>query len=287
MVGIFTTHILKINIPHISTILKIIPFGDIHRDSHNCDVGRWKDFLQRAKEEDDENTRYLGMGDYFDFASYSEQRALRSAKLHESTIIKLDENVRKDVQGLACELGFMKGRLLGLIEGNHDWTYADGKTATKELSERLGCKCLGNLTYIRMKIAVLSTKKIRLAVDIFAAHGKSSGKLVGTSFNTVDDMKKVAPDADIYIMGHDHKKGAIPTSSLEFVGHKELTPKQRRQWLIRSGSFLKGYEVNSPSYIVNSISRPCDLGVVRIECGFHRDKKHYKDLISKDIHCWS
>jgi hypothetical protein len=287
MDGIFTTDIQNVKIKDLSTILKIIPFGDIHRDSHNCDVGRWQNFLKKAKQEDDENTRYIGIGDYFDFASYSERKQFRSAKLHESTIIKFDEMIRKDVANLACEMGFMKGRIIGLISGNHEWDYMDSTNATQDLCERLQCKYLGNLTYVRLRISIASRKSVRSCIDIFAGHGKSSGKLVGTSFNRVDDMKTVAPSSDIYIMGHDHKKGAIPTSSLEFDGNHTLRPKQKRQWLVRSGSFLKGYEIESPSYIVSSISRPCDLGVVRIECGFNRDHKQGHDVIVKDIHCWS
>lgn len=280
----FHTIYTKVHLPSTSNKMIIIPFGDVHRDTKSCDVDRWKHFLSYSKKilKKNKNTFFIGCGDYNDFASRSEVQKIASSKLHETTYAKFDEIAMKHVQELCREISFMKGNLLGLLGGNHEWRFQNGKTATEEMCERLCCKFLGWVAYIRMGITINDLK--RNTLDIVVCHGRAGGKLVGTSFNQVDDMRQVFPNADIYIQGHDHKKGALPTTTINFetVG-MEIKPKQRRQWICRSGSFLRGYIDGMESYIVKNVSRALDLGTIRIECEFHSNK----GFINKDIHVWS
>ena len=97
----------------------LIPFGDVHYDSHNCDRKKFNEFLKRAKKET--NTFYIGMGDYFDFASYTERRALKNARLHESTEAKLDKNAEAAVSG-HCPNNNYK-----VENGNHITNYIQDK----------------------------------------------------------------------------------------------------------------------------------------------------------------
>jgi len=239
----FQTKVVKH--PVTSKSIRIVPFGDIHRDSDNCDVDRWRDFLRVCKERDDNNTYYLGMGDYNDFASYSERKVLKHG-LHESTSLKFDKWAQKDVDCLAKELDFMKGRLLGLMHGNHEWQFMDGDLATERLCNKLGCSFLGCVCYLVITLKTrCNNAGSKAAVRIFASHGKGGGQLVGSSYNKVEKMRDVFPDADIYLMGHDHKKGAVSSSSLTAVLSKsEITVKQHRQWFGRTGSFLRGWVEN-------------------------------------------
>ena len=98
----------------------------------------------------------------------------------------------------------------------------------------------------------------------------------------------IFPTADLYIMGHDHRKGAVPTSTLEVVtgARGKLITKQKRQWLCRSGSFLRGYVENEPSYVAGALMRPTDLGTIRIEVKVTRETRGGTDLMAKDIHVW-
>ena len=109
--------------------IKLWCFGDIHRFTKSCDEERWKWFLSKAKETHDENTFYIGLGDYQEFASAKEQKALiQTAGLHEQTIEDFGELVSKRNRALAMEMSFMKPNILGLIDGNHNWIYSNGKT---------------------------------------------------------------------------------------------------------------------------------------------------------------
>ena len=285
MRGLFTTHMMKHRMS-IHDTLKIIPFGDVHRDSRACDVDRWNNFNKRYRDCDG-NTLFVGMGDYNDFASTSERRQLRSIKLHESTIQSFDDTARANMLNFCNDINHMRGKLIGIMDGNHKWDYIDSKTDGEEMAERFGTKYLGNLSYIRIQIDFVE-RNTRISVDLFVSHGKSGGKLAGTTFNKVDDMRTVCPGADIYIMGHDHRKGGVPITSLEVNGKTSLTVRQKRQWLCRSGSFLKGYIDGQVNYVSNAMLRPTDLGTIRLEIDFKRVYKNDGfDGIIKDIHCWS
>ena len=290
--SIFTTHYLNITLPSaaIGSHINIQPVGDVHRFAPNCVVEKWKNFCDWAKKEDTPYTYYLMMGDMDDFASSSERQILTSEKLHESTKKFFDKHAYKAIDELISEIDFMKDRTIGCIQGNHYWEFESGESSTQYIAEALNAKWLGDVAYIRLNINFTNSNK-HMSIDIVAAHGKAGGKLVGTSLNQVDDLKRIFPNADIYIMGHDHHKGAWSTSVLE-VKHKsrnenDLIVCQKRQWLARSGSFLAGYLEGEQSYIVKRLYRPTDIGVVRFRCDFFRDCKNDSDNLIKDIHVWN
>ena len=266
--GIFTTQNYQIKVRHINEVIRLIPFGDIHRSSRLCSTKHWHDFLAWAKTKN--RTLYLGMGDYDDLASTSERMILLDQRLHESTKQDIENMFKKNIDKLCDEMDFMKGNLIGLIEGNHYGMLPNGTTTTQKMCEILKCKYLGVSSFVRLTFAYGNSQT---SVDIWAHHGKGAARLVGGSINKVQQMAEAA-EAHIYIMGHDHKKGAIPSSKLHLVGTKgKLTVKHKKQLYVRSGSFLKGYVENESSYVVDGAMNPTDLGVVKIELTPKLDKE--------------
>lgn len=251
----------------------INPFGDIHRDSPNCDVERWQWWITRMKKAHNKNMLYLGMGDYHDFASTSEKLILQNPKLHDDTKFKFDQVVQHENRDFVKEINFMRGQMLGFIDGNHNWIFANGQSSTDDLAERMGTDNLGWLCHYSLKF-YQNNKKIN-SVHIVACHGKAGGKTVGNTLNQVDDLRRLFPMADIYIMAHDHKRGAWPESVLIPFYDKsgEIHIKQKRQFLARSGSFLKSYCNGKSTYLVKSLNRPSDLGAIQLKISFHRDTK--------------
>jgi len=288
---LFTTNKITIKLPSLKTPFKLIPFGDVHYYSPHCDQDRFHTFLDRCKRDDDEYTRYLTLGDLDDMMSASERGAL-DGKIHESSEATLDNFVLSQTTNLLDKLWFMKGRVLGMIEGNHHWKFRtgdlEGKTNTQYMANRLGAKFLGGLSVMRLCFKFENTSK-KACVDIIMAHGKAGGKLAGTSINQLEDMRRIFPLADIYIFGHDHKRGCWPDSALQITSGNGggINIKQKRQWFVRSGSFLRGFVDGQSTYAVGSLYKPTELGTVRIEIGFSRDRKNGKDIISTDIHTWS
>ncbi len=239
-------------------------FGDIHYDAESCDRDRFNRFIKQCADED----RYtFGMGDYFDFASAKEQQSLQNAKLHETTIEGFDGIVQSRNREMCTKLSPIKDKLLGLIGGNHTWRLANGYFADEDLAQRLETQYLGWLCVYGLQFNFAPTRSI--CIYLILCHGQGGGKLIGTSFNKVDDLKKIFPFADIYAMGHDHQRGAVPTSTLHACNNnKQLTIKEKRQYLVRTGSFMKSYQENKSQYTTAGLMRPADLGGVRLNINF-------------------
>lgn len=262
--GLFTTHRVEVE-AKIGQPFKLIPFGDVHRDSNQHSGDHWQEFLDYARRQ--KNALFLGMGDYTDGVSTSERIILHDERLHDTTRSNL-ENVYKGVaKTLHNELKFMRGRLLGMIGGNHYFDFGNGDTTDHVLAAALGTKFLGVCSFIRLSLS-FPTNGARVSLDIFAHHGKGGGTLPGSTFNSIEKMLNTA-DADIYLMGHDHKKGCIPSAPrLRLTAAAktgELCVKERTPWLGRTGSFLKAYEPGTISYNVDAARAACALGWIEFE----------------------
>lgn len=258
--GIFTTHNFKMSAKR-NEVTYLIPFGDVHRFAPNHDRDRWHEFLDWAAKKP--NCYFLGMGDYMDMISCSERKIL-DGELHDSTEQTLDEFMEQRTKEFADELSFMKGKLIGMIEGNHYWQFGSGDTSTMRLCSYLKCKYLGVSAFIHLMI-YNETEKSFFSTDVWAHHGKGASKLIGGSLNRVEDMGRIA-DANIYLAGHDHRKSVGLGSKLT-LRHQNGTTRlvHKKQIFARTGSFLKGYVDGKKSYVADACLSPTDLGVVKIE----------------------
>ena len=294
--GIFVMHDVNITLPNANTAIKIIPIGDVHRFSNLCDVERWRDFLKKARKQDDEFTYYIGMGDLDDICSSSERELLGNPKLHDSTKKKLSKWAQRDMGRLINELEFTRGKWLGMAQGNHFWYYEGEKdengkalppqTSTQVMANAMGCPWLGDVFHIRLHIG-WKHKTCSTSLDIVGSHGKAGGQLLGTKINQVEKLRDIFPMKDIYMYGHDHSKGAWPATVLEVCSGKGggTFVKQKRQWFARTGSFLRGYVDGEASYIAQRLYAPSDLGIIKFICQPKRDRRGGGDTMYMDIHC--
>jgi len=292
MINTYKTIFKRLNLTDYDDYIDLWFFGDIHRFTKSCDVDRWRYFLKRAEAdviERPERTFFIGMGDYDDFASTREKREL--VKMHETTIEGFDEIDEKRCRTLAMEMKMMRGRCLGLIEGNHHWVRANGVTSTMDLCSRLEAPYLGWLCHYTLTFDFYGQTNGRATIHMVLCHGKAGGKRAGATINQVEDIKAIFPVGDIYIFGHDHQRGAWPVSVLvpSFSrGNQSGDPgewkiRQKRQFLCRSGSFKKAYEDNTAGYEISRLLKPSDLGALKLKIGFHRNRKNGEDYLSTDI----
>lgn len=266
--GLFTLHRYNIFVESYNKPIKIIFFGDVHHDAPLHAKEKWREFLDYAKPL--KNTYFFGMGDYLDSMSTSERLAMMRASehMHESTRQQLVDNATRNIDRFVKDISFMRGRLIGLLNGNHYYEYPSGINCDQIICDKLGCKYLGVSSFVRVSINIKSTGH-KQSFDIWAHHGAGASRMAGGSLNRVDQMREHA-DADIYAMGHDHKRGVIPANprvSLESCTKSESTLRlrERQQWLVRSGSFLLAYEDGKTSYNADACRGPCSLGHVEIE----------------------
>ena len=256
----FTVHRFVIKVFEFSKPINLYIFGDVHRFAKGCAEDKWLQFLDTAKR--DTNTFFLGMGDYDDLASMSERAILINPGLHDDTKWTIDDVYTQRLQAFKKEIDFMRGRVIGLLEGNHYGVFSNGSmTTTQMLCEMMKCQYLGVNSFIRLSF-VYGSK--RTSLDIFAHHGKGASRLIGGSLNSVEHMVSNA-EADIYLMGHDHQRNAGKLSRLHLRGGGDrLVLKDKTMILARTGSFLRGYMPDHQSYVVRGAMKPSDIGYLKI-----------------------
>lgn len=262
--GLFSSHIVTVK-AKLGEPFKIIPFGDIHRESEAFAHEEWEHFLEYAKKQ--KNAYFFGMGDYCDGCSTSERQILGNAGLHDSTKATMKGVYRGVVKTLANELSFMKGNIIGMLGGNHFYELENGENTDHVLSHALGARYLGCTALVRLQITFIDRPRASTVLDIFANHGKGGGRTVGATFNSIEDMQKVA-DADLYLMGHTHSKGTMPSfprMRLVPTGRGDVTVRARQPYLGRTGSFLKTYENGKKAYGVDALYPGCSLGAIEFE----------------------
>lgn len=262
--GMFVTH--SFDIPCRSKApIHLVIWGDVHRDAILFGKEEWARFLERAKSLP--SAYFLGMGDYLDSTSTSERSCLESSSQHLHDTIKNDLNKLQEakIEMLAKELKFMKGRLIGLINGNHFYNFSDGTNSDNRLCGKLDCKYLGVTAMIRITFAPPNGKQ-RKSFDIMAHHGQGGSRQFGGSINRVEQLKEWSV-ADLYIMGHDHHMGAIFATPLFYLSSQQkggLEVKAKYPVCARSGSFLRSYEAGKRSYNVDAGKGPRKLGWVEV-----------------------
>ncbi len=258
--GQFETHYYPIQFKKYGDPIRLVPFGDIHRSAALCHEEKWLEFLENEKRE--RNTFYIGMGDYDDLMSTSERASMRRAEMHDQTIAEIEQMQKRSIDRLTKEISFMRGRVIGLIEGNHYAEFINGTTSTQRMCDTLGCKYLGASAFIRLSLSCPTDPKRALAFDIWAHHGLGAARLVGGSFNRVQNMAEAA-EADLYLMGHDHRRGALPLNRLQLKGQGDnIRLANRKVYVARTGSFMRGYVEGARSYVADGAMNPSDLGVV-------------------------
>lgn len=264
--------------------ITLVPFGDVHWDSPSHAKHEWDLFKESVRRY--HNPVYLGMGDYLDSYSTSERRIIYSHDLHESTRSREEMDTELRVKAFAKEIGFMRGKLIGLMGGNHFPVFSNGTTGDQMLAGLLDTDYLGACCALRMTIEQPNTKTpSRCNLDIFAHHGRGGGATAGGRFNSVEKLQGVC-EADIYLMGDNHARGALPLGDklrLHGNGKAGLRLAVRKQWIGRTGSFLKGYDPGHANYVTDSAMPPSSLGWISFKLKFVRDRTGGSKSWSIDI----
>jgi predicted phosphodiesterase len=280
--GIFRLHQYAVECQYGKPIHLVI-FGDVHRDSPNHAESKWQEFLAYSRKL--KSALFLGMGDYVDSASSSERACFERCgdDLHESTKKDLQMLAAEKVRLIARELAFARGKIIGMLNGNHYFSFTDGTNTDQKICGELGCFYLGVSCFVRLLFN--DGNNHGTSLDLWAHHGTGAGRLLGGSINRVDQMREHA-EADVYIMGHDHKRAAVPATprlSLTSDRRDGLSLKTRQQWLVRSGSFLASYRDGESNYNVDAGRGPCSLGHVELIITPRRESTGAKDFTRLDI----
>jgi hypothetical protein len=194
---------------------------------------------------------------------------------HQDIHDKLQEGGVSWVKQLADELRPLKRKgseIIGLGSGNH---YMDFTFKTKDCTEKihsdaylaglLGIPYLGTMNHMAITLADEKSGK-RATVKIIMHHGAGGAQTVGGSLNRVQRMLN-GWNASIGLMGDDHQRAVIPIGSIldtDDIGGRPTVLFQVR-WAARTGSFMRGFEINQSSYVVDRCFNPTSIGTVEFE----------------------
>lgn len=250
----------------------IMPVGDIQWSGRDSEVAMG--MLQRHIAWGVERGAYfLGMGDYIDFMSPSNRLRQAQAALYDTALKTIDDKAHSLVEDLWLKaLKPSRGRWLGLLEGHHYHEYRDGTTTDQELAKLLDAPFLGSSAFVRLMLQM--TKTQRGGVTIWCHHGVGGGITLGAPLNKLERLL-AAWEADIYLIGHHHKKVAGPIDRVEMVsGGNGAKPRlvHRTKIIACTGSFLKGYGTGDKQggtprggYVEQKMLNPVALGGVLLK----------------------
>jgi hypothetical protein len=249
----------------------VMPVGDIQWSGRDAEVAMG--MLQRHIQWGvDQGAWFIGMGDYIDFMSPSNRQKFQNAGLYDTTVKSVDDKARSLTEDLYLKaLKPSKGRWLGLLEGHHYHQYRDGTTTDQELAGMLDAPFLGTSAFVRLVLQM--TKTQRAPVTIWCHHGVGGGGKLGAPLNKIENLMS-SWEADIYLMGHHHKKVAGPIDRIEPVwgkGNSSAGLIHRTKIIACTGSFLKGYaagdkdgKVPRGGYVEQKMLNPVSLGGILV-----------------------
>jgi len=261
--------------------LLLVPIGDIHWDTEECDQERFFRFVQWVKRQEHRGAivRIIGMGDYLDFASPSERYKIASADLHDGSYISLDKERLARIREFYSVIKPIRHCFLGLLTGHHHHLFFTqkgagawkGKSSDAWLAHELGCSYFGNgVALLRLALPH------RQHLDVLALHGNGGAQTPGGRVMKRIRYAEIAPTAHIVISGHDNAKLAYPRSGLDF-DHGSI-----KRYVIGSGAFQRAYlEGEEAGYAEKMGLVPADLGIVVVS--IHVEKRAGKWRV--DYHC--
>jgi len=259
----------------------IMPIGDIHEDSTGAaDLEKLRRHVEWGMERD---AYFLGMADYVDLASPSNRQTLTGAKVYDSVRDALDDQARAAANRVYHVLEPTKGHWLGMLSGHHYWEFQDGDTTDTWLARKLEAPYLGDSAFIR---CIFQGQKSRAHFTIFCHHGVGSGLTLAAPLNRLERVVEYF-DADIYLIGHQHKLVGAPMDRL-YVNWNTDPPQIEHKTIIVActGGWLRGYRERhrrggraQGTYVEKKLLSPTALGGVVISA--RPTVKHYETSAGK------
>lgn len=259
--------------------VNLVPIGDVQYGAEGVDMKS----LRRDVEWGLENNAYfIGMGDYVDVASPSNRAKWRGSGFYDSVQQALEEKAEEHRLEFLETVKGTEGRWLGLLEGHHYWEYMDGTTTDTRLAQDLQAPFLGTCAIVRVRMQKPNSNS-RLTMDIWAHHGTGSGATQAAPLNKLDKVTG-SFDADLFLINHYQRRGAVPKDFL-YANRKGIL-RHKTKYLVATGGYMRGYtqgssqgNVKRGSYVEAGMMPPASLGGVIIKMRPADDQIQVKVLV--------
>ena len=226
------------------------------------------------------------VGDSFDFARGRYRKHIGTYTDDLNSPEAVDDWVRRDVRDLAKILEPIRGKIIGVLEGNHYHRFMDGTNSEQELCRQLRLEYLGALGVVRVDFTQKNNKgRAREHLVIYGHHsgGSGGGRTHGHDMNVLARQAAVL-DADIYVLSHTHDAygKVIPIEMINQQGKARVVLRERA--FIRTGCFMSRKTPRpslsgsyQPSYQERAAYPPRHSGWVEVKVIYERHKQRGAD----------
>lgn len=238
--------------------LRILPLGDIQYP--DTEVRRLTGYVKWATSKH-VDARVIGMGDYVDFESPTgrQRSAVKTGMGYDNEAKAFDRVGMQDVREVYELLEPLKGRVYGLVRGHHWCQFSGDKgSSVTALAKMLDTENVGDCCMYELDFGK------GLKAHLWSHHGTGSGMVATSAMTRLEHMTK-SFYADVYLMGHQSKKGV---SVIPWITQDGNRTRGRNRYIVATGAFMEGYEVGSQdawgepagSYVEKKMLPPVALG---------------------------
>lgn len=259
--------------------VNIVPIGDVQYGAEGVDMKSLRRDIEWGLAN---NAYFIGMGDYVDVASPSNRQKWKASGFYDSVHQALEDKAEEHRQDFLRTVKGTEGRWLGMVEGHHFWEFMDGTTTDTRLAKDLGAPFLGTCGIIRLRMKKPNSNA-RLTTDVWVHHGFGSGQTQAAPLNKLDKITG-SFDADLYLINHYQRRGAVPKDYL-YANRKGII-RHKTKYLVATGGYMRGYtqgssqgKVKRGSYVEQAMMPPASLGGVIIKMRPSDDQIQTKVLV--------
>jgi predicted phosphodiesterase len=259
-----------------SDVFYFYVLGDIHLGTLNCAESQLRRLVQKMAHSP--NSLWWGGGDYCECIKPSDMNRYEAEGLPDWILGPDADSVRDNLRDVVAVqkrqfkriVDPIKGKCLGLIEGNHEATMRKYHNLDHHgfVCSDLEVEDLTSEAFFRLKFKL---GKITRLVKVFICHGHGGGRTPAAEPN---HLFKLAAhwSADIILRGHSHifcilspmvelglpDRGALPDECLQYY-------KRAGNW----GCWVKSYAAGPSTYVTRRTYPPRPLSTLEIEIRPH------------------
>jgi hypothetical protein len=254
---------------------KFLVFADIHEGAAGVDYDLLRNDISEVKNE--ENTHAFYLGDGTDAINKSDLKRFDLSSIHPYYIDKdhterLAELARYQVKRLQETFNPIASKFIFATNGNHGEKYLKQYSfdPDREFAEYLQAATEEHKPPYVPGVCVLRLKftegkhTSRTFVVVSQHHCGGGSNSVDANLNWMQRILGATwSDANIYLVGHVHKRGVRPVSRISIPRQGKMRMEPDYQYYGVTGSYLKLYMDGVSSYAEGRY-KPSDLGALRV-----------------------
>lgn len=244
-------------------VFTLIPLGDFHLGSANCDQRALTKWVNRVR--DNPDARWVGMGDLVESIAPDDSRwnpgdvdddvtLRRQARIGDWYVEKLAEVVAPIID-----------KCWSLNDGNHEDKFGDRyfTNLLERVVDKLGApRDLYQEWASITRVVFEDANNHRSTVKIYQQHGWQAGRKDGAKINGLDDLIAHWPGCDIYLVAHSHSR-LLKTKPALTVNQTCDDLRDVEAYAAHTASFLRTYQLNKVGYGEKKSYPPVSIKPVR------------------------